>query len=161
YGSTADRSLQLGLKRTIDIVMAVALLVLLAPLMLLAVVAIRLESPGPVFYDRVRVGKDGRPFVMYKLRTMTADAEQRLADLQHLNHGGPHMIKIADDPRVTRVGKLLRATSIDELPQLLNVLKGEMSLVGPRPQTPNEVALYTGEQRLRLVVKPGITGLWQ
>jgi lipopolysaccharide/colanic/teichoic acid biosynthesis glycosyltransferase len=109
----------------------------------------------------MRVGKDGRPFVMYKLRTMTADAEQRLADLQHLNQGGPHMIKIADDPRVTRVGQLLRATSIDELPQLLNVLKGEMSVVGPRPQTPDEVALYTQEQRLRLAVKPGMTGLWQ
>jgi lipopolysaccharide/colanic/teichoic acid biosynthesis glycosyltransferase len=157
----AYRSLQHGLKRTMDIVMAGALLVLLVPLMLLAAVAIKLDSPGPVSYNRRRVGKDGRPFVMYKLRTMTANAEQRLADLQHLNRGGPHMIKIANDPRVTRVGRLLRATSIDELPQLLNVLKGEMSLVGPRPQTPDEVALYTEEHRLRLTVKPGMTGLWQ
>src|SRR2546423_10680814 len=99
-------SLQLGLKRTMDIGMAVALLVLLAPVMPLAVVAIKLDSPGPVLYNRVRVGKDGRQFVMYKLRTMTADAEQRLTDLQQLNHGAPHMIKIADDPRVTRTGKL-------------------------------------------------------
>jgi lipopolysaccharide/colanic/teichoic acid biosynthesis glycosyltransferase len=114
-----------------------------------------------VFYNRVRVGKDGRTFVMYKFRTMAADAEQRLASLQHLNQGGFHMIKIPQDPRVTRIGKLLRPSSLDELPQLVNVLKGEMSLVGPRPQTPSEVALYTPEQRGRLAVRPGITGLWQ
>lgn len=155
------RALQLGAKRALDIALALTLLVLLAPVMALAAIAIKLDSAGPVCFNRVRTGKDGASFTMYKFRTMHADAEARLARLQHLNAGGAHMIKIANDPRVTRVGKILRASSIDELPQLLNVLTGEMSLVGPRPQTPEEVALYTDEQRRRLVVKPGITGLWQ
>ncbi len=153
--------LQLGVKRTIDIVGAAALLILLAPLLVLAAIAIRLDSAGPICFNRPRSGKDGVPFVMYKLRTMHTDAEARLAELQHLNAGGVYMIKIQDDPRITRVGRFLRASSIDELPQLINVLKGEMSLIGPRPQSPNEVALYTDEQRRRLVVRPGITGLWQ
>jgi len=153
--------LQLGVKRAIDIVGAAALLILLAPLLVLAAIAIRFDSAGPICFNRTRSGKDGAPFTMYKLRTMHTDAEARLAELQHLNAGGVYMIKIQDDPRITRVGRFLRASSVDELPQLINVLKGEMSLIGPRPQSPNEVALYTDEQRRRLVVRPGITGLWQ
>ncbi len=153
--------LQFGVKRVVDIVGAVALLILFAPLLILAAIAIRLDSPGPVCFNRPRSGKHGAPFTMYKLRTMYTDAEARLAELQHLNAGGAYMIKIVDDPRITRAGQFLRASSIDELPQLLNVLMGQMSLIGPRPQAPHEVALYTDEQRRRLVVRPGITGLWQ
>ena len=153
--------LQLALKRALDLTVALLLMPVYLPVLLILAIAIKLDSPGPVFYNRVRVGKDGTPFVMYKLRTMVADAEQRLADLQHLNAGGAHMIKITNDPRVTRVGRFLRLSSVDELPQLFNVLKGDMSIVGPRPQAPHEVALYTAEQRQRLAVTPGITGLWQ
>ena len=153
--------LQLALKRALDMTVALILMPVYLPLLLILAIAIKLDSPGPVFYNRVRVGKDGTPFVMYKLRTMVADAEQRLADLQHLNAGGAHLIKITNDPRVTRVGRFLRLSSLDELPQLFNVLKGDMSIVGPRPQAPHEVALYTAEQRQRLAVTPGITGLWQ
>ncbi len=153
--------LQLSVKRVVDVALALALLVALLPLLLVVIAAIKWDSPGPLFYNRARVGKRGRPFTMYKFRTMTSDAEQRLRGLQHLNAGGAHMVKIKNDPRVTRVGRVLRASSIDEVPQLLNVLKGEMSIIGPRPQTPAEVALYTDEQRLRLLVLPGITGLWQ
>jgi len=148
-------------KRACDLLTTTILLILLCPLLALIALAITLDSPGPIFYNRTRVGKDGREFVMYKFRTMGADAERRLADLQHLNKGGAHMVKIVGDPRVTRAGRLLRASSLDELPQLFNVLKGEMSMVGPRPQTPTEVALYNDEQRRRLAVAPGITGLWQ
>jgi lipopolysaccharide/colanic/teichoic acid biosynthesis glycosyltransferase len=153
--------LQPALKRVLDITLVLMLMPVYLPVLLILTLAVKLDSPGPVFYNRVRVGKDGTPFVMYKLRTMAADAEHRLADFQHLNRGGAHMIKIADDPRVTRLGRFLRASSLDEVPQLLNVLKGDMSIVGPRPQAPNEVALYTNEQRQRLAVTPGITGLWQ
>jgi lipopolysaccharide/colanic/teichoic acid biosynthesis glycosyltransferase len=121
-------------------------LILLSPTFLLVAALIRLDSPGPVFYRARRVGKDGRPFHLYKFRTMAADAAQR----------GPG-ITTAGDRRITRVGKLLRKTKIDELPQLINVLKGEMSLVGPRPEDPRYVALYTPEQRRVLAVRPGIT----
>ncbi|GAC1435393.1 MAG: sugar transferase [Chloroflexota bacterium] len=148
-------------KRVVDIVIALGLLIILAGPFVLVALAVTLDSPGPLFFNRKRVGKDGREFVMYKVRTMVADAEDRLQQLQHRNAGGEHMIKIANDPRVTRVGRFLRASSIDELPQLLNVLKGDMSLIGPRPQAPNEVALYTTWQRDRLRMRPGITGLWQ
>ncbi len=156
-----SRHLQRSVKRAVDIVGAAALLIPFAPVLVLATIAIRLDSAGPVCFNRVRSGKDGAPFTMYKLRTMHTNAEARLAELQHLNAGGIYMIKIVDDPRITRVGRFLRVSSIDELPQLVNVLKGEMSLIGPRPQSPNEVALYTDEQRRRLAVRPGITGLWQ
>jgi lipopolysaccharide/colanic/teichoic acid biosynthesis glycosyltransferase len=122
---------------------------------------IRLDSDGPAIFRARRVGFKGREFTLYKFRSMYADAEKRLADLAHLNVGGAHLIKIPNDPRVTRVGRFLRKYSLDELPQLWNVLKGDMSLVGPRPQSPSEVALYTEYQRRRLAAVPGITGLWQ
>jgi len=156
-----SHTLQLVVKRVVDVVLALGLLAVLSPVLLLTAVAIKLDSPGPLFFNRVRVGKNGCHFTMYKFRTMSSDAERRLRELQHLNEGGAYMVKIKDDPRVTRVGRLLRASSIDELPQLLNVLLGDMSIIGPRPQTPAEVAHYTEAQRVRLTVLPGITGLWQ
>jgi lipopolysaccharide/colanic/teichoic acid biosynthesis glycosyltransferase len=148
-------------KRALDFGLAAGGLVLTAPFWAVIALLIRRDSPGPVLFRTTRVGRAGRPFTMYKFRTMHVDAEAQLASLADRNLGGPYMIKIPDDPRVTRLGRILRRTSLDELPQLLNVLRGEMSLVGPRPQAPNEVALYTPHQRRRLAVLPGITGLWQ
>ncbi len=155
-----SRAAYLG-KRALDFVLATLGLGLTAPIWAALAVLIRADSAGPVFFRARRVGQDGRPFTMYKFRTMAVDAEQRLAALAAQNLGGPYMIKIPDDPRVTRVGRMLRRSGLDELPQLVNVLRGEMSLVGPRPQAPNEVALYTAQQRRRLSALPGITGLWQ
>lgn len=148
-------------KRLLDITAAAGGLLLVSPLLMVVALAIRLDSKGPIFFKAKRVGRHGEIFLMYKFRTMSIDAESRLAQLSHLNQGGPYMIKIPNDPRVTRVGRILRRTSIDEIPQLLNVLRGEMSLVGPRPQSASEVALYTPLQRCRLEMPPGITGLWQ
>jgi len=148
-------------KRALDLALAILGLIIGSPLLLIIGVAIKLESPGPAFFNRIRIGKDGRPFLMYKFRTMVPDAEARLAELAARNQGGAYFVQIPRDPRVTRLGRLLRNASLDELPQLVNVLKGEMSLVGPRPQYPSEVMLYTDEQRRRLEVLPGITGLWQ
>jgi lipopolysaccharide/colanic/teichoic acid biosynthesis glycosyltransferase len=149
------------LKRAVDILVAAVGLVVLTPLLLLVALLIRLDSPGPVIFRQRRVGRGGTQFDMYKFRTMQADAEAVLEALQEHNQGGDQLIRIPNDPRVTRVGRLLRGIGLDELPQLVNVLKGEMSLIGPRPQTANEVALYTDHQRRRLEVLPGISGLWQ
>jgi lipopolysaccharide/colanic/teichoic acid biosynthesis glycosyltransferase len=135
--------------------------VLLSPLLAIIWFGIRLDSRGAAIFKAQRVGKHGQVFTMYKFRTMCVDAEARLVQIAHLRQGGPYMIKIPSDPRVTRFGRFLRRTSLDELPQLWNVVKGEMSLVGPRPQAPDEVALYNSRQRCRLEVTPGITGLWQ
>ena len=148
-------------KRAFDLVLAALVLALLWPLFLAIAVAIVLGSPGPVLYRGGRVGKDGRQFGLYKFRTMRADAEQLLANLSDLNRGGPYMIRIPNDPRVTRVGRWLRRHNLDELPQVINVVRGEMSFIGPRPQAPDEVARYNNRQRRRLQVLPGITGLWQ
>jgi lipopolysaccharide/colanic/teichoic acid biosynthesis glycosyltransferase len=136
------------IRRLLDIVLSAAALVLTAPLLLAAVIAIKLESRGPALYRQRRSGLDGRPFDMLKLRTMVDGAE----------HIGAGLAVNANDTRITRVGALLRRSSLDELPNLLNVLRGEMSLVGPRPTLPAQVAQYTERQRLRLSVKPGITG---
>ena len=133
------------MKRAFDIVAAAALLVALSPLMVLIACVMRLSSPGPIIYRGWRIGRDGYPFRIIKFRTMTQATSGR-------------EITISDDPRVTQVGRLLRATKLDELPQLLNVLKGEMSLVGPRPEAPHYVARYTPAQREVLAVRPGITG---
>jgi lipopolysaccharide/colanic/teichoic acid biosynthesis glycosyltransferase len=149
------------IKRVVDIVVASLALVLLSPLIALVSIGLRLESRGPVLHVRPRVGRDGLLFRMYKFRTMTIDAEERLQTMQHLNVGGARLIRIANDPRVTPMGAILRRTSLDELPQLWNVLRGEMSLVGPRPQAPDEVQNYTESERKRLAVLPGMTGLWQ
>jgi exopolysaccharide biosynthesis polyprenyl glycosylphosphotransferase len=153
---------QRAFKRALDIVVAATALVLSSPLLAVAAVAVKLQDGGAVLFRQRRVGRDGATFLMPKLRTMRPDAEQRLAELEHLNErdGGP-LFKIRDDPRVTRIGKLLRATSIDELPQLVCVLRGEMSLIGPRPALPDEVAKFDARLASRHDVRPGMTGLWQ
>ena len=136
------------LRRALDIVVSAGGLVLASPLMALAILAIRLEGPGPALFRQIRAGRDGEPFEMLKLRTMVQDAESTGAGLA-VNVG---------DARITRVGALLRRTSLDELPNLINVLRGEMSLIGPRPTLPSQVAQYTERQRGRLAIRPGITG---
>lgn len=146
-------------KRLFDIILASILLVIATPLLLLVALWIRLDDGGPVFFHQIRIGRDGRPFPCFKLRTMVVDAEARLAEMQARE--GHVLFKDANDPRITRPGRLLRRLSIDELPQLLNVLRGEMSLVGPRPPLPTEVEQYETDMLRRLNVRPGITGLWQ
>ncbi len=148
-------------KRLVDIVGATVLLCLSAPILAGAAVAIRLGDGGPVLFQQTRMGKSGRPFVLYKLRTMGADAEDFRSALQPRNEADGPVFKLRDDPRVTKVGRWLRHSSIDELPQLVNVLRGEMSLVGPRPPLPEEVARYLRPWRRRLSMRPGITGPWQ
>ena len=149
-------------KRIFDLTAAIILLLLLSPLFILTALAIYIENPGPVFYSQTRVGKDGRHFRFFKFRSMVVGADKMKQDLIQQNESRDGVIfKMKDDPRVTRVGKIIRKFSIDELPQLINVLIGDMSLVGPRPALPKEVALYTLEQRKRLHALPGITGIWQ
>jgi len=131
------------------------------PVLAAIALAIRLDSRGPVLFRQVRVGQNGVPFKITKFRTMHIDAEATLAQLRHLNESEGPLFKLRDDPRITRVGKMLRKLSLDELPQLANVVAGAMSLVGPRPPLPNEVEEYTRVERRRLLVKPGLTGLWQ
>ena len=161
-GLLAARPWQLGVKRLLDIVGSLTLLILLSPLMLVIAIAISLTSPGPVIYAQRRIGEGGHPFTMYKFRSMERDAH----DLRHLHaHRNRHTIgpvfKVPDDPRITRVGKLIRRLSLDELPQLLNVLRGDMSLVGPRPALPEEFALCSSDVRQRTLVAPGLTCIWQ
>jgi exopolysaccharide biosynthesis polyprenyl glycosylphosphotransferase len=148
-------------KRAIDIVGAIVGLIVLAPLMLLVAFALRVSGRGPVIFAQERCGLGGRRFRFYKFRTMVEDAEDQRASLGHLNEMRGPVFKISRDPRITRLGAVLRKSSIDELPQLWNVLRGEMSLVGPRPPLPEEVARYDARQAQRLTVIPGITGLWQ
>jgi exopolysaccharide biosynthesis polyprenyl glycosylphosphotransferase len=148
-------------KAVFDRVLGAVLLVLVLPVLALVALAIRLESAGPVFFRQDRIGVAGRRFTMYKFRSMVGDAEQRRSLLTELDEGNGVLFKIRDDPRVTRVGALLRRFSLDELPQLLNVLRGDMSLVGPRPPLPEEVAEYDDDAVRRLRVRPGMTGLWQ
>lgn len=152
---------ELAFKRILDIAGSVVGLVLSVPIIAAAAVAIRLDSKGPVFFKQVRCGRNGRRFEMPKLRTMHVDAEARKIELMHLNEMDGPVFKIRDDPRVTRVGHFLRTWSIDELPQFWAVLMGDMSLVGPRPPTPDEVAQYNGSERRRLSMRPGITCSWQ
>ncbi|MEJ7771008.1 MAG: sugar transferase [Geodermatophilaceae bacterium] len=149
------------IKGLIDRLLAATALVLAAPIMLGIGILIRCTSPGPALFRQERVGRHGQHFVLYKFRTMHEDAEQRLAELLVANPPEGLLFKMADDPRMTRVGRLLRRYSLDELPQLVNVLTGRMSLVGPRPPLPHEVERYPQDTRRRLVVKPGMTGLWQ
>ncbi|MCG6184553.1 sugar transferase [Anoxybacillus sp. LAT_38] len=149
-------------KRIIDIIGALIGLIALSWLFFLVAILIKLEDrKGPVFFKQVRVGKDGKEFYMYKFRSMVTDAEAKLQELLKYNEVSGAMFKMKNDPRVTKVGKFIRKTSIDELPQLWNVLKGEMSLVGPRPPLPREVEQYTEYDKQRLLVTPGCTGLWQ
>lgn len=155
-------SLYSMLKRTIDIIGALVGLILLSPLIAFIIILIKWEDPsGSAFFYQTRVGKNERLFRMYKLRSMYSDAEDKLKDLLHQNEISGAMFKMREDPRVTKVGKFIRRMSIDELPQLINVLRGEMSLVGPRPPLTREVAEYTSYDKKRLSVTPGCTGLWQ
>lgn len=156
-----DRALGLVLKRLLDILGASLALVVLSPLLLGIAAAVRLREGPPVLFRQTRVGLHGRPFVLYKFRTMIPDAEERLAELLAANEIDGHAFKLSNDPRLTRTGRLLRKTSLDELPQFWNVLRGEMSIVGPRPPLPREVESYDLWHRRRLSMKPGITGLWQ
>ena len=156
-----DRIIGIALKRLIDIVVAVAALIVLSPVLLLVALVIRQRDGSPVLFRQERVGLHGRPFRVVKFRSMVPDAEARLADLAAANEIHGHAFKITDDPRLTSTGRWLRASSIDELPQLWNVLRGEMSIVGPRPPLPSEVEGYDVWHRRRLSMKPGITGLWQ
>lgn len=149
-------------KAAFDRVGAALLLLTLAPLLAVIALLVKLSDPGPVFFRQTRYGRHGEEFLIFKFRTMVANAEALKADLDHLNkHADGPLFKIDDDPRITRIGAVLRKYSLDELPQLLNVLLGNMSLVGPRPPLPAEVEQYGIEARRRLVVKPGLTGLWQ
>jgi exopolysaccharide biosynthesis polyprenyl glycosylphosphotransferase len=149
------------LKRALDVVLASAGLVAALPLLLAIAAAIKLDSAGPSIFVQDRVGIHGRRFRFYKFRSMYVNAEQRLAEVSAHNEVDGPVFKMRSDPRVSRVGRILRRTSLDELPQLINVLKGEMSLVGPRPPLPAEVAQYRPGDAIRLSVKPGLTCLWQ
>lgn len=149
------------IKRFFDICLSAAALVVLSPLLLVIAILIYLEDKGPVIYSQTRIGKDGRAFKLYKFRSMCVDADEKLKDLQKLNERDGPVFKIRDDPRVTKVGKFIRKTCIDELPQLVNIIKGDMSIVGPRPPLPNEVEQYNSYQKQRLLVVPGLTCYWQ
>ncbi len=148
-------------KRSFDIVASLGGLAMLLPLFPFIVLLIKLETRGPIFFKQQRVGYQGRLFGCYKFRSMSVDAEAQKAKLAHLNEATGAAFKIKDDPRITGVGSFLRRSSLDEFPQLLNILKGDMSVIGPRPQIPSEVADYTPEQAQRLLVRPGLTCLWQ
>ena len=150
------------MKRVIDLIVAAVGLVVLSPFLALVAAAVKLRSPGPVFFTQYRVGQGGRRFRIIKFRTMVDGAEQRRDELLSRSlYSDGRLFKVRDDPRITPLGRWLRRTSIDELPQLVNVLRGEMSLVGPRPPLPSEVALYEEHHYARFDVKPGITGPWQ
>ncbi|MET7771863.1 sugar transferase [Nocardia sp. NPDC005366] len=155
-----DRAKSTG-KAVFDVCFSAAVLLAILPVLLVIAVAVKVTSPGPVFYLSERIGRGGKPFRMIKFRSMYTGADRRVAHLIEHNGGNPVFFKLKDDPRVTPVGRVIRKFSLDELPQFLNVLRGEMSVVGPRPQVQREVDTYDGEMRRRLLVKPGVTGLWQ
>jgi len=161
FTTTPSNETQLAAKRLLDVAISLVLLGLSAPVIVLAALAIKLSSPGSVLFKQQRIGLNGRTFTLYKFRTMIADAHERLSEVSHLNEMTGPVFKAKGDPRVTSVGRILRRFSLDELPQLWNVLKGDMSLVGPRPPIPEEVRSYHRWQRRRLSMKPGLTCLWQ
>lgn len=157
-----DTKVYLFFKRAIDILGALFGLIIASPVMLIVAILIKLEDPpGPIMFSQERNGQYPKTFKMYKFRSMYVDAEERLQELMHLNEQTGPAFKMKDDPRITKVGKFIRKTSLDELPQLINILKGDMSIVGPRPAIPREVALYNEYQKQRLLVKPGLTCIWQ
>lgn len=162
FAARDDKSIQLAMKRSLDIVGGVCLLVALIIPWIIVAIIIRIDSKGPIFLRQSRVGRYGQVFGMYKFRTMCDRADEMLAELKaHNEKNNDPLFKMRSDPRMTRVGRWLRKTSIDEMPQLLNTIRGEMSLVGPRPPLPREVQVYTDRQLRRLDAKPGMTGLWQ
>ena len=156
-----EKIIYMILKRTLDILCSIIGLILLSPIILVVAILIKLESKGPIIFSQKRVGLKGKEFYMYKFRSMVQNAEELKEKLAKQNEMSGPMFKMKDDPRVTKVGKFIRKTSIDELPQLINVLKGEMSLVGPRPSLPKEVAKFERWMLKRLDVKPGLTCYWQ
>jgi exopolysaccharide biosynthesis polyprenyl glycosylphosphotransferase len=158
---TNNNKIYLFFKRAIDIIFSILGMIVLSPLMCIVGVLIKLESKGPVFFGQNRVGLNGQQFKMYKFRSMVVNAEDLLEKLHDKNEMSGPMFKMKDDPRITKVGRFIRKTSIDELPQLYNVLIGEMSLVGPRPNLPKEVIQFSEAQKQKLIVKPGITCYWQ
>ena len=151
----------IGAKRALDVIVSATALLVLAPVLLVAMILVKLDSPGPALFRQRRVGLDGTSSMIFKLRTMVVDAERLRAELLHRNEADGPLFKLSDDPRVTRLGRILRKLSIDELPQFANVLLGHMSLVGPRPALPEELVAWPPELHGRLRVRPGITGLWQ
>ena len=153
--------MSLMFKRGLDIVLSSLVLIVFAPLLLAVAIAIKLDSPGPIFYSSERIGKKGRVFRCTKFRTMVRDADQKRADIMHMNERDGVLFKISNDPRITKLGRFLRKYSLDELPQFVNVLRGDMSVVGPRPPIGSEVKEYKLSHLRRLDVTPGITGLWQ
>lgn len=158
---SAGGKVYLFLKRGLDIVASTLGLIVLSPIIILVAIAIKLESKGPVLFSQDRVGKNGKIFKMYKMRSMVQNAEELKEKLLEQNEMSGPMFKMKDDPRITKVGKFIRKTSIDELPQLINVIKGDMSLVGPRPSLPKEVKEFELWMYERLAVKPGLTCYWQ
>ena len=149
-------------KRAMDIIGSLCGIILLSPLLIIVALAIKIEDPkGSIFFSQQRCGKDNKFFPMYKFRSMVSNAEELLEELMEHNEMDGPVFKIKDDPRITRVGKFIRKTSIDELPQLFNILRGDMSIVGPRPAIPHEVAEYSHYHKQRLLVKPGLTCIWQ
>lgn len=157
-----ESNLYLFIKRSIDIICSLAGIIVLSPVFLIVAVLIKIEDPkGSIFFCQERNGQHPNTFKMYKFRSMVHNAEELLKDLQHKNEQTGPAFKMTDDPRITKVGKFIRKTSLDELPQLFNVLKGDMSLVGPRPPIPREVEQYNSYQKQRLLVKPGLTCIWQ
>jgi exopolysaccharide biosynthesis polyprenyl glycosylphosphotransferase len=161
FTTTPSNETQLAAKRLLDVAVSLLLLALSAPIIVLAALAIKITSPGSVLFKQERMGLNGRIFTLYKFRTMIADAHERVGEVSHLNQMTGPVFKAKSDPRITAVGRILRKFSLDELPQLWNVLKGDMSLVGPRPPIPEEVRSYHRWQRRRLSMKPGLTCLWQ
>jgi exopolysaccharide biosynthesis polyprenyl glycosylphosphotransferase len=153
--------LGLMLKRVMDMALAALAVIMLAPILIVIAIAVKLDSPGPILFVSERLGKKGIVFRCIKFRTMVRDADKRRSDVLHMNERDGVLFKIANDPRITRVGRLLRKYSLDELPQFFNVLRGEMSIVGPRPPLASEVREYKLSHLRRLDVMPGITGLWQ
>lgn len=160
-GVSARRSGVKTAQRVLDFVLCSVILLLVWPIFGVIALMIKLDSPGPVLFKQARVGQDGVEFPFYKFRSMVSDAEARRHQLEMHNERSGPVFKMRNDPRVTRSGRILRKFSLDELPQLINVLKGEMSLVGPRPALPGETAKYNSRQRQRLICLPGVTGLWQ
>ncbi|SCN23755.1 putative undecaprenyl-phosphate N-acetylgalactosaminyl 1-phosphate transferase [Clostridium sp. N3C] len=150
-----------AVKRFIDLFLSILGIIILSPIMLITAIAIKIDSKGPVFFSQQRVGKDGKLFKMYKFRSMVVDAEKLKEKLMDKNEMSGPMFKMTNDPRITRVGKLIRKTSVDELPQLFNVIKGDMSLVGPRPNLPKEVEQFSKYHKLKLLAKLGLTCYWQ
>lgn len=164
YALDRKRSIKpyLMMKRAMDIILAFGGIVCLTPLFIIVAIYIKIEDPrGPIFFYQTRVGKNEKPFRMYKFRSMVSNAEDLLEELLEQNEISGAMFKMKEDPRITKIGKFIRKTSIDELPQLWNVVRGDMSLVGPRPALPREVKEYSSFDKLRLRVTPGCTGLWQ